>query len=73
MRTIKQLRESIQDNTLDVWGFQIFIRHFAENYKHLTVCEEMAFKEWARKGAEHLKIDLRDVQSVFKSNLNKGQ
>jgi hypothetical protein len=67
MKTVKEIREAIKTKNLNEFQFQEYIKFFAENFNKLNLGEEIAFKEYARKGAEFLNIHPKDVQDVFNS------
>lgn len=64
---VKNLRESIKNNTLTDFILQGYVKFFALNIDTMPLGAEVAFKEYIRKGATHLNIELEDLQAVYNS------
>lgn len=67
MMTVKALREEIQTNRLNDFRLQQYVKFFALNIETMPLGAEIAFKEYIRKGAEKLGIDIEDLQAVYNS------
>jgi hypothetical protein len=67
MKTVKQIREAIENKTLDDSQLRETIKFFAENIEKMTLGEEVAFKDYIKKGSEYLKIDISDIQNIYDS------
>lgn len=65
--TVKNLRESIKNNSLDQFKLQEYVKFFAHNIEKMTLAEELGFKEYLRKGAQHTGVDMQDLQAVYNS------
>jgi hypothetical protein len=70
MKLIKDLREKINNGSLTEFDLQGYVEFFAYNIDNMPLGSEVAFKEYIRKGANHLKIDLEDLQAVYNSFRN---
>lgn len=65
--TVKKLRESIENKTLDQFKLQEYVKFFAENKEKMGLGAETAFKQYIRKGAEFTGVDIEDLQAVYNS------
>lgn len=65
--TVKELRESIENKTIDCFKLQDALQFLAENIEDMPLGAEIAFKEYIRKGATYLNIDIKDLQGVYNS------
>ena len=71
MKTVKDLRNHVNNNTLTDFILQDYVKYFAENIESMGLGAEMAFKEYIRKGAEQQGININDLQAVYNSYRNK--
>jgi hypothetical protein len=68
---MKDIIVRIKNNTANDFDIQELVRSFAENAETVTLGEEIMFKEYIRKGANQLGIDLKDIQDVYNSYRKK--
>ena len=65
--TIKTLRYLIESKRLTDFDLQDYVKYFAENIESIPLGAEVAYKQYIRKGAQLLKIDIKDLQAVYNS------
>lgn len=67
MKTAQKIITKILAKTANDFDLQELVKIFAENKTKVTLGEEVMFKEYIRRGAKQLNIDMRDVQAVYNS------
>jgi len=71
MKTVKELREAIENKTLSDDQLTSVVKFYAENIERLALGECVAFKQYILKGAEFLNIAENDLKKIFILHLNK--
>ena len=64
---MKKIIKKIKENTATQFDLQELVKHFATKKESLTLGEEVMFKEYIRKGAKQLSIEVEDLQAVYNS------
>jgi len=62
---MKAIIKKIKNGKASEFDLQNLVKFFAQN--ELTLGEEVMIKEYIRKAATQLNIDMRDVQAVYNS------
>lgn len=70
MKTVKEIREAINNKTLTQFQLQEAVKFFAENKDGMGLGAEIAFKEYIRKGAKFCEVEIEDLQQVYNSYKN---
>lgn len=72
MKPAEKIIKKILDKKANEFDVEELVKIFAENKMRVTLGEEVMFKEYIRRGAEQLGIDLRDIQAVYNSYSRQG-
>lgn len=64
---MKEIIERIKNKEASEFDLQELVKFLAENLEKITLGEEMIAKEYIRKGALQLKVDMKDIQDAYQS------